>query len=892
MNNRIVYTNSNSSKLFDDNISYLKNQITNGNTDFILIFPNRKLIKNIRNKFLKEQSVLCDVKIWTIDDLVNASDISTYLTDLILRIAIQELIDEGEFEDNKFFNSNGMINSSKRFISACKYSNKSTGDLGEISTHNVSLNILSKVYERYQKIMSQYNLLDKFDAYETHNFNIQKNKDIYIHGFSEFRQIELEVIKQLENYDINVYVFVDYYNEYKSKLANQLQDIGFEVVQNNEKSNPNKFIEKKVVKLTNEILEKDRLIDEIANDSYIYDYNKMAILLEKDSSKREILNTLKLHDIPVFGDDYISYRDYKIFSDIINLLDKNRSFKQYIFSLLDSCFLEFDLKDKINFRNILSDFDFDKWEDLEKILKLNVNYGTNLEILEKIKSYYHSFIEKDNMILSNLIELVQQKESEDVGFKLFAEKLLIILEDLDKTYAELVKKSKNINSYLIDLIKNLKVDSTDYLVDGIRIYSLTDIRLSNYDVLYVVNMNDDVIPGKMNYDFFNNEDNIVFLQNNGIDILSDADNRRRNIDRFIDAVSRADRKIYLSYNTESNVKSRLILDKNIKQNQKIAKINSQNIKKVDTKKLHSISVYEKYSLKQHLNRIESRISSKDISDFEVDDKTTQYILNKELSSTKLETYFECPMKFYFRYYLKLRPQIKSRLLDIGTILHNTLEEFYGINISQIKDAIDGKCELDISSLDGLLKNSFEKFGLNTDIKENEFDYEKYLNKLKDFVRTDIYNMKNEREKFYPFKLEEDFIISLDESTKFTGRIDRVDKTDSGKIRLIDYKLSKNSFRKAKDLDKNKGFQFAIYSSYGDVVSCKYKSIKDNEEYEFLQNISKAQLDEIMIQKVNEFRENIRNKRLFIKASDDNSCKYCDYNKICKLKNTEKEARYD
>lgn len=61
------------------------------------------------------------------------------------------------------------------------------------------------------------------------------------------------------------------------------------------------------------------------------------------------------------------------------------------------------------------------------------------------------------------------------------------------------------------------------------------------------------------------------------------------------------------------------------------------------------------------------------------------------------------MKFYFRYYLKLRPQIKSRLLDIGTILHNTLEEFYGINISQIKDAIDGKCELDISSLDGLLK---------------------------------------------------------------------------------------------------------------------------------------------------------------------------------------------
>ena len=118
------------------------------------------------------------MKIWTIDDLVNASDISTYLTDLILRLAIQELIDEGMFEDNKFFNSNGMINSSKRFISTCKYSNKKIDELEEISSHNVSLNILSKVYEKYQSIMKQYNFLDKFDAYDTKNLNIQKNKDI------------------------------------------------------------------------------------------------------------------------------------------------------------------------------------------------------------------------------------------------------------------------------------------------------------------------------------------------------------------------------------------------------------------------------------------------------------------------------------------------------------------------------------------------------------------------------------------------------------------------------------------------------------------------------------------------------------------------------------------
>lgn len=58
----------------------------------------------------------------------------------------------------------------------------------------------------------------------------------------------------------------------------------------------------------------------------------------------------------------------------------------------------------------MSDFEFDDWEDLVKILKVNVNYETNLQILKEIKSYYLYFIETNINVLANLIAIIQKKK--------------------------------------------------------------------------------------------------------------------------------------------------------------------------------------------------------------------------------------------------------------------------------------------------------------------------------------------------------------------------------------------------------------------------------------------------------------------------------------------------
>ena len=889
MSKKMLYTNKNSSKLFDENISFLEEQIKTNNTDFILILPNRKLIKNIRNKFLKKHSVLCDVKIWTFDDLVSASDISSYMTDLIIRLSIESLIEEGVFEDNKFFKSKGLIDAAKKFISICKYSNKDEVDLEKWDNYSISIGILIKIYKKYQSILNNQNISDKFDYYKCKNINLQKSKDIYIHGFSEFRPIELETIKFLENFDVNINIFMDYYSDYKSNLKTKLQEIGFEVLDSTDSTENCKILDKKIVKITNEILEKDRLIYEISEDSFKYDYDKMAILVEKDETKKEIINTLKNKGIPVFSDDYICHSDFKIYSDIINLLDKSKNFKQYVFSMLDSCLLCFELNDKIKFRNILIDYEFDDWNSLSEILKLNVNYEINIKICQELKKLYDFFNCDNHKLISNIVNILENTEIELQNYKLFTEKLLIILEELQKTYDELVKQIKNIEGYLTDVIVNLRVDSADYLVDGIRIYNLTNIRLSEYDVLYIVNMNDDVIPGKVSYNFFFNEDNIDYLKGKSVDVLSDKDNRQRNIDRYFDAINRTKNKLYISYNTENKIKSRLLSEKQIhrhKKTKKVVKISNKIENKIG--KNITLTRYDKFSLKNYLNQIETKSETKNIEDFVVDEKTTRKIIEGELSPTKLETYFQCPMKFYFKYYLNLKSDSKSRNLVLGNVLHNTLEEFYGINIEKIKNAVDSCTDIDTSSLDKLLKNSFEKYGLNVNIKENEFDYEKYLIKLDDFIKQDINKMTTEFEKFYPFKLEEEFKVKIGSHT-FCGRIDRVDKSDNGNIRLIDYKLSNNSFKKLRDLEKNEGFQFAIYKSYGNVLSCKYKSIEDNDEYEFLQNTKPEELDDIVIEKTNEFIDNLKNKKLFIKAHDDRTCVYCDYSKICRLRNQKEIA---
>ncbi len=880
MSKNFIYTNENSNMLFESNIKYLKNEIKNGNSNFILILPNRKIIKNIRNQFLTEQSILCDIKIWTMDDLVNAHDIADYLSDLIIRLSIQELIQDSVFENNAFFNSNGLIESAKRFISMFKDSNKNCEDLEDIKKSNSSLKILAKIYEKYENLMRDNNIVDKFDAYKIGNLNLQKNQDVYIHGFSEFRPIELEVIKELINRDVNVNIYFDYYSEYKSELVDKLKNIGFEIeTQTSDLSR--KAIREKNIKVSNEILEYDRLIYEISKDSYNYEYNKMAILLQKASSKRKVINKLKSNNIPVFSDDYICYSDFKIFVDIVKGLNTDQKFKQYILSLLDCCFIEVDVFDKVNFRKILIDFDFDNFDTVREIIKCSVNSEKNTEILNQLETYYDLFHSDD--IIQNLINIIEEKEFDNSDYVLFSEKLNITLEELHKTFNELIYKLNNPNKYLSDIIKNLKVDNSDTIIDGVRIYNLTDIKLSNYDVLYVINMNDDVIPGKIKYNFFYNEENISVLKSEDIDILSDEDNRRRNIDRYLDAVASANNKIYISYSDEDSIKSRLISQEKILADKSIRKVNRNKIRKINLSNYNYCNVvHDNYSLKKHLNRFQHDNQTKDLSRYVVDDKITEQILNGYLSSTKLETFFDCKMKFYFRYYLELQPQENSRILMLGNALHNTLEEFYGMNIDNIRNAIDLKEELNISNLGDILKSSFEKFGLNTNIKENEYDYDKYLNRLSEFIKADVDKMSKEREKFYPYKLEEDFTIKIGDF-KFKGRIDRIDKSENGNIRLIDYKTTKNSFKTYKDLEYNSGFQFAIYKSYGNVKSCKYMSIRDNEEVEFLEGITSAQLDDIVIDKSKKFTEELKAKDIFKPADDIKSCEYCDYNKICILR---------
>jgi len=164
----------------------------------------------------------------------------------------------------------------------------------------------------------------------------------------------------------------------------------------------------------------------------------------------------------------------------------------------------------------------------------------------------------------------------------------------------------------------------------------------------------------------------------------------------------------------------------------------------------------------------------------------------------MNTYYQCPRKYFYQYNLKL-PRSKSIHLIRGSIAHNALENFFTIN----PDAISGshnEC-LRMIILDMLKeewKNSKSKLDeLNMGEHELNMFYSEtqdmlvnwtgqFMNKI-DSLMSNGLSFSESFKKLTP----QTEIRYMDDELMVQGYIDAIEDVD-GKIRLMDYKTSKNA----------------------------------------------------------------------------------------------------
>lgn len=158
-----------------------------------------------------------------------------------------------------------------------------------------------------------------------------------------------------------------------------------------------------------------------------------------------------------------------------------------------------------------------------------------------------------------------------------------------------------------------------------------------------------------------------------------------------------------------------------------------------------------------------------------------------LSASRIRTYEQCPMKYYYAYEEGVKEVIEKDHLLFGTLLHTCLERYY----KEDKDIID------------IFKEEWEKTNLS-----NYEHFKEGKSILKKFVK------ENPKEDAIIFELEKEFETEI-EGVPLKAFIDRIDyDPERNLLQVIDYK---SSFIELSDDEAEIDIQLGLYD-----LLCSYE----------------------------------------------------------------------
>jgi putative RecB family exonuclease len=224
-------------------------------------------------------------------------------------------------------------------------------------------------------------------------------------------------------------------------------------------------------------------------------------------------------------------------------------------------------------------------------------------------------------------------------------------------------------------------------------------------------------------------------------------------------------------------------------------------------------------------------------------------------------YQECPQKYKFKYIEKI-PEKPRHFFSFGQSVHLALEFFYGVKTPPAP------------TLEEVLEH-YEKIWVSLGYKDKVQEAE-YFADGKDILTR--YYKKHIGEFFIPYFVEYNFSLEVD-GVPVTGKVDRVDRLDDGRIAILDYKTGKSIPASRVDAD----FQLTMYQlacerlldakvaklSFYHLPTLKELSIERHPE---------GQVDNLR-KRITTTAESII-KEEFAPKPEEMKCRWCDYKPIC------------
>lgn len=238
---------------------------------------------------------------------------------------------------------------------------------------------------------------------------------------------------------------------------------------------------------------------------------------------------------------------------------------------------------------------------------------------------------------------------------------------------------------------------------------------------------------------------------------------------------------------------------------------------------------------------------------------------RNISHTQIQTYELCPLQYRYQYVLKI-PTPQAGAASFGSTIHNVLQKFY----KGFRE--DPTCG--ITQLLDLLEDSWIPIGYSSSSHQNRMKKE-----AKEMLEN-YFNSFHAPE-IQILDLEKLFKIKIERSVFLTGKIDRVDQKEDGKIEVIDYKTGK----RPDDKKLKKDLQLSIYARAVSDPGLYHKPIeKIYLSFYYLQarekitfNRSKDDLKEVQT-RVLDVVQKIKNNEFPPRVGQ--WCNFCSFRMVC------------
>ncbi|MDD5657255.1 MAG: PD-(D/E)XK nuclease family protein [Elusimicrobia bacterium] len=240
-------------------------------------------------------------------------------------------------------------------------------------------------------------------------------------------------------------------------------------------------------------------------------------------------------------------------------------------------------------------------------------------------------------------------------------------------------------------------------------------------------------------------------------------------------------------------------------------------------------------------------------------------LPRPLSHSSIAMYRECPLRYKFKYVDKI-PEKPKHFFSFGQSVHKALEFFYG-----------GKAP-PAPSLKELLE-SYQAGWVSTGYRDQAQEAE-YFQDGKDILTE--YHRRHARTFAVPLFVEYDFQFSVD-GVPVTGKVDRIDRLEDGRLSVLDYKTGKPlAAGRVQEDPQLTMYQLACESQLkAEVGRLIFYHLPTHREH-VVERRPEPQLD-ILRRRIVDTAEAIARDR-FEPAPSEKACAWCDFKGLCPVFN--------